>query len=184
VHLAEVLLLLGAGALAAAATTFLDMGLRIPGHAIVRAVFPMAFGFALVPRRMAGSMMGIGAALSAALLQTAGARGPGFGAMTSLVLTGPLLDLALWQARRGWRLYLGFALAGLGSNLLAMAVRGGAKAGGLDGPAARPLFDWLPQAVASYSLCGLIAGLISAAVWFRLSARREGPGPASPETSP
>ena len=36
----------------------------IPGHAILRAVFPMVTGLALVPRRGAGTVMGLGAMLT------------------------------------------------------------------------------------------------------------------------
>jgi hypothetical protein len=48
---AEIPLLLLAGAVAALATVFLEFRLRIPGHAIVRAVLPMAAGLALAPLR-------------------------------------------------------------------------------------------------------------------------------------
>ncbi len=175
---AEILLLLGAGVVAALATAFLEMGLRIPGHAILRAVLPMALGLAMVPRQMAGSVMGIGALGSAGLLHATGAAGIGVGAFTSLALTGPLLDVALWRARRGWRLYLGFALAGLGANLAALAVRAGAKAAGLDHVAARPLAEWWLQAAASYAVCGLLAGLVSAAVCFQFAGRAGDAGQA------
>ncbi|MGH2350257.1 MAG: hypothetical protein ACRDJN_01415 [Chloroflexota bacterium] len=116
--------------------------------------------------------MGAGALATAAALKVGGAPGIGVGAVTSLCLTGPFLDLALWGARRGWRPYLGFALAGLASNLVALAVRGGAKLGGLDRPASRPFATWWPEAVGTYIICGLLAGLLSALVWFQLSARR------------
>jgi hypothetical protein len=169
-RLAEMLLLLAAGAGAALATALLDFGLRIPGHAIIRAVFPMSLGLALAPRRMGGMVMGIGALGSAVALGAGGWAALGAGAMTSLALTGPFLDLALWRARHGWRLYLGFALAGLGSNLAALGVRAGTKLVGLGQPAARPLAEWWPQAVGTYLVCGLLAGLISAAVWFRFAA--------------
>ena len=50
------LVLLGAGA--ALASGLLDFRLRIPGHAILRSVFPMALGLALVPVRKGGTLMG------------------------------------------------------------------------------------------------------------------------------
>jgi hypothetical protein len=163
--------LVGAGAAAALASTFLDFGLRIPGHAILRAVFPMACGLAAVPRRGSGAVMGV-SALATALLLRAGGSPLGVGAATSLALTGPLLDLALWRARSGWRLYLGFAAAGLAANLAAFAVRAGSKSMGLEHLAARPLAAWWSPALVSYIVCGLAAGLVSALVWFRFSARR------------
>jgi hypothetical protein len=170
----EILLLLGTGAVAALASAFLEFGLRIPGHAIVRAVFPMAFGLALVPRQFGGTVMGAGALATAVALRVGGAHDLGVGALTSLLLTGPLLDFALWRARQGWRLYLGFALAGVASNLAALAVRGGAKLGGLDSVTGRPIAEWLPVALGTYTLCGALAGLMSTFVWFQFSARRPG----------
>ena len=168
--LAEMLLLSAAGVGAALASALLDFGLRIPGHAIIRAVFPMSLGLALAPRRMGGMVMGASALGSAAALGAGGFASLGAGAMTSLALTGPLLDLALWRARRGWRLYLGFASAGLGSNLAALAVQAGTKLSGIGRLGARPLAEWWPQAIGTYALCGLLAGLISALVWFRFAA--------------
>jgi len=168
----ELLLLLFAGITAALATTFLDFGLRIPGHAIIRAVFPMALGMAAVPRQMAGSIMGVGALATAATVSAGTHAGLGVGALTSLSLTGPFLDFALWRAQKGWRLYLGFALAGLGANLAALAVRAGTKLIGFDSARGRPLAEWWTTAAPSYAICGIVAGLVSAAVWFQLAARR------------
>jgi hypothetical protein len=167
------------GAAAAAATMLLDLRLRIPGHAILQSVFPMALGMALVPRRLAGSIMGASALATALLFQAVGAGG-GPGALTSLALTGPLLDLALLGATRPWRLYLGFVLAGLGSNLAAFFVRWGFRAidlvhraGGGGGGGGRRMAEWLALAPWTYTLCGLLAGLLSALVWFHLRRRRE-----------
>jgi hypothetical protein len=175
-RVAEILFLLGTGAVAALASAFLDLGLRIPGHAIIRAVFPMAFGLAVVPRQLGGSVMGTGALATALVVKAGGAGALGLGALTSLLLTGPMLDLALWQAKRGWRLYLGFALAGLASNLVAMAVRGGIKVGGFDSLHGVPLAQWLPVAAGTYALCGALAGLISALVWFQFAAEHNPSG--------
>src|SRR5437667_465366 len=81
-----------------------DRGL--PGHAILRGVLPLTLGLALVPRRFSGSVMGCSAVLT--LLVLRGASGPSLGpaAVAALLLTGPLMDLALWNARPGWRLYV------------------------------------------------------------------------------
>ena len=54
VSAAELATLLACGALAALAIGLLHLQFRVPGHAILRAVLPMAFGLALVPRRSAG----------------------------------------------------------------------------------------------------------------------------------
>lgn len=169
-------LLLGlAGVVAATSSTWLDFSLKIPGHAILRAVFPMALGLALVPRKGAGLAMGASAGVTALLLRFASAtgHGPGLGALTSLLATGPLLDVALWRARAGWRLWLGFAAAGLGANLLAFLVRGASKK--LATPTS--LTGWLQTAPVTYALCGLAAGLFSGMIWF--AYRRRAPGPAA-----
>ncbi len=157
-----------AGMAAAALSTLLDFSLRIPGHAILRAVFPMAVGLAMVPRYGAGTVMGASALLSALGLQAGGLTGDGvgLGALTSLTGTGPFLDWTLRRARGGWRQYLMFSVAGLSSNLLALAVRGTAKAVGWEQLGRRPLEVWLPQAAITYTLCGALAGFVSGAILF------------------
>lgn len=157
----ELVALLLTGAVAACMSTFIDLNLRIPGHHILYSIFPMAFGFALVPRGRAGTVMGASALATTALLGLAGARIPGPGALTSLALTGPFLDVALRWGKSGWRLYGAFV------------VRGALKATGIPGLAGgRALGSWLPQAVWTYTLAGVLCGLISAATWFRLRERR------------
>ncbi len=171
ISVSEVAVLLLSGVIAAAATAFVRPGLRIPGHSIVLSVFPMAFGLALTPRRFAGSIMSSGALTTAWLLRRTGAATFGVGALTSLCLTGPLLDVALIGARRGWRLYLRLILAGVVSNVLAFTSRGAAKLIGLDLPGTRQFGEWWTQAVGTYAISGAVAGLISAAVWFQLRRR-------------
>ncbi len=171
---AAMLILLGAGVGAALSSVFLDMSLRMPGHAILRAVFPMALGLAMAPRRMGGLVMGAGAMGTVLVIKAGGLGTIGFGALTSLALIGPLLDAALWRARHGWRLYMAFALAGLGSNLAALVVRGSAKFAGLNHVTSWPLAVWLPRATVSYAVCGVLAGLISATIWFKLSSGSPG----------
>ena len=164
-----VLVLLGAAA--AVVSVFVKDKLGVPGHNIVRVVFPLALGLALVPRRGAASVMGLSGMGAAMIFLLGGERGLGAGAATSLVLTGLLLDLALLGARSGPSVYLRLTLAGLAANAAAFLVRGGVKllSGGLvDG---HPLELWWPKAAVTYPLCGLLAGLISAAVWFRITAR-------------
>lgn len=160
--------LIGIGATAAATSTLLDLHLRIPGHAILKVVFPFALGLAVVPRRGAGSVMGGSAALTAVSLRMAGfgGAGLGFGALTSLVLIGPLLDWTLRRAGSSRAVYLGFLFAGLAANLTAFFVRGSLKGLGLDHAGGRPLSVWLGQAVVTYTLCGIAAGLSSAFIWF------------------
>lgn len=176
----ELAKLVGFGALAAILSTYGDLGLRLPGHAILRAIFPMALGLALVPRRGAGSVMGLSALLTAAVLRTIPGAGHGMslGALTSLTLTGPLLDVSLQRFARGGSLHVGFALAGLASNLVALLVRGSAKSVGLDHGGAQAFSIWLAPATVSYIACGLLAGLISGCIWFRLREPSEREEPA------
>lgn len=182
--LADWLLLFSFGAIAAICSACLDLQIRrIPGHAILRVVFPIALGFALVPRRNAGTVMGGSALVTAMLLRVSGMRseGLGFGALTSLLATGPLLDRTLRHANGGWKQYAAFAFAGLSSNLLALLTRGTAKWIGFEAPGRRPIGEWLMQASITYTLCGLAAGLISGIVFFY--ARRSAPEPTSEHMS-
>ncbi len=175
----ELVLLIGIGGFAAVLTTFLDFSLRIPGHAILRSVLPMTFGLALVPRRGAGAVMGVTAFLTAFSLRLTGFAGAsiGLGALTSLTATGPLLDLTLRYAQGGWKQYAAFGVAGVGSNLLALIVRGTAKFSGWEQVGKRPLAAWLPQASLTYVLCGFVAGLLCGGLLF---AGRNSTPPSEP----
>ena len=159
---ASVLVLLGAAA--AFLTLNVDLDLRVPGHAILRCVLPFSLGLALVPRSGAGTVMG-SAALAALLVQGIDKGAPGWGSATSLVLAGPALDLAARSARSGRGVYLALILGGTAANLAAFAVRLGAKVLAPGGN--RPLASWWPEAILTYTLCGVAAGALSAAVWFR-----------------
>jgi hypothetical protein len=171
---AEALLLVLLGSTAAVLSASLNLDLKVPGHAILRSVFPFCLGLALVPRRGAGTVMGVAAL--ATLLARSGGDGPGWGAATSLALTGPALDLAARGAGSGRSIYLALVLAGTAANLVAFAFRLGAKL--LSASSGRPVASWWPEAIATYALCGMAAGAISAAVWFRLGSRAEpGAGP-------
>src|SRR6185436_5819465 len=126
-----------------------DLDLHVPGHSILRSVIPLALGLALVPRKFAGSVMGC-AALATVLLQGLSRGAPGWGSATSLVLTGPVLDLAVRHARSGRSVYLALVVGGTAANLAAFAVRLGAKLFFHDG--SRPLAAWWPEAIVTYAL--------------------------------
>ena len=167
------------GIVAALVSALPDWNLRIPGHAILRSVFPMTLGLALARRHWAGAVMG-GVGLTTSLgLHAAGYADLGLGALTSLALTGPLLDVALRRATTGWRLYLGVVIAGLGSNLAAFGVKAAEK---LTSPRGRSFSSWLAEAAWTYPVCGIVAGLISAAVFFRWRERRGVDGAASDDS--
>jgi hypothetical protein len=177
----ELFALVSTGAAAALLSTFVDLNLGLPGHRILFSIFPMAMGIALVPRRAAGTTMGTSAILTIGVLGLAGARLLGVGGLTSLVLVGPLLDLALRWGRGGWRLYAAFIAAGAVSNAAAFAVRAGAKllgfggmGGGMGG--GRSVAAWLPLSVWTYAAAGILAGLMSAAAWFHFRQCPDAPG--------
>ena len=167
----EVLLLLTCGAAAAAAVAYVKLSLRIPGHSIVLAALPMALGLALAPRHLAGSVMSAGALGTAGLLSAAGVASYGSGSSVSLALIGPMLDFAVRHARRGWRVYASLVVAGIATNLLALGSRAAFKVLGLDAAGARPFDSWWLQASVTYTLSGVIAGLLGALCWFHLNDR-------------
>ncbi len=170
---AEFAVLFVLGIAAAVLSSMLKLNLGVPGHNIVRVIFPMALGLALVPRRGSGSVMGLGGLVGAAGFSMGGVAGLGAGAATSLVLTGFFLDAALLGARSGKSVYLRLTMAGLAANLAAFLIKVAEKSffvGGLEGG---PLAVWWPKAIVTYSVCGLAAGLLSAMVWFRFSEPRD-----------
>lgn len=167
----EVACLITMGVAAAAAVHFIDFSLKIPGHAIIRVIFPFAFGLALVPRHGAGLSMGVVAGASTLLLGGTHFGTAGVGAMTSMLLCGIVLDFVAARTRSGWPLYAGLATAGLTVNLVAFCVKLGSKLIGMGDAAA--LSVWLPRAAVSYPLCGLAAGFICAAVLFRFRPDRD-----------
>lgn len=176
---AETGILLICGAVSAATVLTLEFKWKMPGHSILRAVFPMALGLALVPRRGAGTVMGAGAVATAAAFMFGGWGERGLGALTSLSLIGPFLDLAVRRSTSGRRVYISLVAAGVLTNLAAMSVQLSAKYFGLGGGGGgsgggKSLTEWLPMALITYPLFGALAGLLSAAAWFRWkSAPRE-----------
>jgi hypothetical protein len=167
----ELLLLLMCGATAAVAIGMVKLRLGIPGHSIVLAAVPMALGMALAPRRMAGCVMSGGALGAAWLLTSAGGGNFGSGSFVSLSLLGPMMDLALNGVRGGRRVYGALILAGLTTNLLALTSRAVPKVLGLD-VGARPWDSWWLLASVTYTLSGIVAGLLGAICWFHFNDRK------------
>jgi hypothetical protein len=168
----EVLLLLMSGAAAAAAVGMAKLGLGIPGHAIVLAALPLAFGMSVAPRRLAGSLMSAAALGTAWVLRAAGAADYGSGSMVSLCLLGPMMDVALRRVGAGWRLYAALVAAGVATNVLALGSRAATKIIGLD-LGGRPFDSWWLLAVVTYTLSGVVAGLLGAFCWFHVNERSE-----------
>jgi hypothetical protein len=174
VSVADLVVLAGAGALAALAVAYVKLGLRIPGHSIVLAALPMAAGLALAPRRFSGTAMSA-SALGATWLTSLGGANFGSGATTSLLLLGPMVDVALLRGRRGWWQYGALVLAGFGTSVLALGSRAMPKILGIDVPDGRPFDDWWTQAIVTYSLSGVLAGVLFALAWFQAARRAELP---------
>lgn len=173
VSLAELGLLLGIGIATACARCLVNLNLGLPGHSIVLIVLPIAFGTALVRRRCAGTVMGVSAAATAASFRFfAIGHVVGPGALTSLAVTGIAFDLWMAILRREKSVYPAWVFAAVTANLIAFAVRAVTKLTGVwQGVgigAVRPA--WFARAVVSYSLCALIAGLLSAWICFKFRA--------------
>ena len=166
----ELAMLFAMGVGAAAAAQFIEWKLKTPGHAIVRTIVPLAIGLAIVPRKGAALSMGGVAAGSVLAFQGSQLGTAGLGALTSLLLCGLALELVGTRATSGWRLYVGFGLAGLAVNLAAFAVQFGAKWMNLGGAGGGSLEKWLPRAAITYPLCGILAGLLCATILFRFKA--------------
>ena len=167
----ELLVLLASGAAAAAAVGMSKLSLGIPGHSIVLAALPLAFGLSVAPRRLGGSLMSASAIGTAWLLEGGGVASYGSGSFVSLCLLGPLMDLALRGARSGWRVYAALVLAGTATNLTALASRASAKLLGLDLAGGRPFDSWWLQAIGTYTASGIVAGLLGAFCWFHFNDR-------------
>ncbi len=176
ISIIEMAILICCGAISASAVSFVRLGLRLPGHAIVLAMAPMALGLALAPRRFSGFVMSAGAFSTASVFSLLGITHPGAGSFVSLCLLGPVMDLALTKFRSGWRLYCGMILAGVSTNLLALFSRSTSKLLGLDLGSMRPFGTWWTQAIVTYSLSGAVAGLIGAICFFRLRNRQSESG--------
>ena len=180
ISVAELLILFASGAAAAVAVGKAKLGLGIPGHSIVLAALPMVLGMALAPRRFAGSVMSAGALGSAWALAGAGLADFGAGSFVSLCLLGPMMDVALRNAHTGRRVYAALILAGVLTNVLALASRAAAKVIGLD-VGSRPFDTWWLQASMTYTLSGAVAGLLGALCWFHFNSTgpRRGSRPTS-----
>lgn len=123
----ELAIIFISGVIAAGSVGLIELRLRIPGHAILHAVLPMALGLALVPRRWAGTGMSLAAVATAAGLTRAGQGEFGAGAWTSLTTLGPAMDLLLasrWG--RAWPA-VSVGVAGLLANAAAFVAKGTEK---------------------------------------------------------
>jgi hypothetical protein len=167
-------LLMLAGGIAAVAVVAFSPALHIPGHAILRAALPMVCGMAVAPRRMAGSIMAVGAGTAVAILSFTGMGNWQPAAVVALLALGPAMDITLaGPSKGGWLLYLRFALAGVLANSAAFVLRGGLSVFGLDSSRPHSIARFDARVFLSFAACGAVAGLIAAVVCFRASAKSE-----------
>jgi hypothetical protein len=160
------LAILGLAGVAATLTiAFVQTPLRIPGHAVLKAALPLAFGMAFVTRPLAGTIAGSASLFAGAILLLAGVGNLQAAAMVSLLLCGPAFDWARNKADSSRHALIArFVLAGLFVNLAAFAVRFGAAFWQADG--------WHPlnfrvlgsMAIVSFAVCGIVAGLMCGAM--------------------
>jgi hypothetical protein len=169
----ELTVLVLCGVTAAATTTLIHLKFGVPGHAILKGAFPLIFGLALVPRRNSALIMGATAAITGALFASLETTKLPLGALASLCLLGPFLELAIIRASQGWRLYLRLMAAGTAANLIAYAIHFAAPLLGFVQAIGRGRSMSWQTMVASFAVCGAMAGLLSAVVWFRASRKQK-----------
>jgi hypothetical protein len=169
----ELTILLALGIVAALATGAGNLGISLPGHAILRGTLPLVLGVSLVPRRGSGTMMSMAAIITLAAMRVSGTGHLSSAAAVGLACLGPALDVAFAKARPGWRIYTLAAFAGAVANLIAFAVRFGSAAWFGEAGAGRGFMSFWPVALASFVLFGALAGMVSGIAWFRSNPTRD-----------
>jgi hypothetical protein len=165
---AELACLLTCGALAALAVGVIHGSFGIPGVAILRGLLPIALGFAIVPRRSAGTAMSLVTCATAAFMNAGNVGEFQIPALVGTLALGPMLDTALTGNARGWHIYLRFAAAGAAANFFAFSTKFIAAYFGWHFPGSGRVTSFWSLALMSFIVCGALAGLISSAVWFRV----------------
>jgi hypothetical protein len=163
---AEWAILLGAGA-TSAVMAVLIRGLGIPGSTLLQGLLPMAAGLALVPRRGAGVTMGTAALATGIVLGGIGAGHVNPSELVRLFLLGACLEAGPARADRPGRVWLWFVGAGLAANLLGFGAKALLAQVGLEGWGGRGVFVVWPLRLASFAVCGALAGGLCAVVFFR-----------------
>lgn len=163
----ELAILMSLGVVAAVATSAGNLGISLPGHAILRGTLPLVLGISLVPRRGSGTVMSMAAVITLAAMRLSGAGQLNLAAATGLACLGPTLDAAFAVARPGWRIYVLAAMAGAAANFVAFAVRFGSASWLGEAGGGRGFLSFWPIALASFVIFGALAGMISGLAWFR-----------------
>lgn len=162
------LFLVGFGAITIAISASVKGNFGLPGHHILLIMPVLAFGLAVAPRRNGGMMMSLGALSSICALASFG-RPLGFGATTSSLLAGPLIDLFCTRREHSHSPILGILAAALLTNSAAFSVRALRRMAAID---SKPMETWLPKAILSYPIFAIIAAL-SALLLFRVNPREK-----------
>ncbi len=156
-----------AGVSSALAVAFLPFPVRLPGHAILKATLPIMLGLSIVRRPLAGTMASLVAGVCMAGLAIVGSGRVQPAAVVGMLAIGPLVDWAIRiqgpRASCGWT-FARIASAGVAANMVSFGLRWLSSGG--------PRLHHMKQlgwgAFLSFAICGLAAGLISAAICFRL----------------
>jgi hypothetical protein len=128
----------------------------------------MIIGFSLVPRRFVGALMGIVAGVTMLGFKSANVGHFEPAAVTALLAFGPMIDLAMiGKPTSGWKLYLRCAFAGMLANLIALAIKWAGPMMLINGLAARGGRALDARMFFIFMACGIVAGLLSAAICFR-----------------
>src|SRR6185312_4780422 len=90
-----------------------------------------------------------------------------FPALVGTLALGPMLDTALAGNPQGWHIYLRFAAAGASANLFAFSSKFIGASIGWHFPGSGRVTSFWSLALLSFIVCGALAGLFSAAAWFR-----------------
>lgn len=156
-----VLILVGAGVVAACALALVPTPIRVPGHAILKAALPIAGGMALVARPMAGTIASASGLFTSAILLLLGVGHLSTAGLVSLIAFGPAVDLALRNASGKWHTLFLLTFAGLAANLLAFGVRWGSAFYQNDLLHSLGSRQLVASAFLSFAVCGLAAGGIA-----------------------
>lgn len=162
----EYLLIIGMGVITGFIVQYVNFHLKIPGHAILKSVLPISIGTAIVPRKSTGTMIAMVGLFTLLLLRVAHGTMTGTGALTSLAATGIFIDIAKNIGQSGWRLSMAFVIAGLSSNMLAFIVRGSWRFWLQN---SFEFYGWMSTAEITYPTCGVLAGLLSSLLLFRMT---------------
>jgi len=105
------------------------------------------------------SIVATAAALGCGYLRATGVPAA---AVLSALAFGPALDLATYAAAARRNIYASLVCAGIGANLAALIAKLGLYAAGW-----APFEPRLVYALGTYTICGALAGLLSAVAWFK-----------------